>query len=584
MAQERFKRKLSAIVSADVVGYSSLMTEDEIFTIQTLKNYRNLMKTYIERNSGRVVDAVGDNLLAEFSSAVDAVDCAVKIQKELKDRNLEFPENKRLNFRIGVNIGDVIQDGDRIFGDGVNIASRIEGLADAGGVCVSRGTYEQIKNKLPLSYNYLGEHEVKNIKEPVSVYKVLLEPSDGNESIDSVPLKIPDKPSIAVLPFNNMSGDPNQEFLSDGLTEQIITGISNIPGLFVIARNSTFAYKNKSVKVQQVAQELGVQFILEGSVQKSGDRVRINAQLIDASTGNHMWAETYDRVVEDIFAIQDDITIKLMKSLHDKLMIGEYSLHNEGHTQNLNAYIKFLKGLECFFRMTAIDNLYAQKCFKEAIAIDQNYSLSYAMLAYSHLSDVFHSWSKSPLESFEQAEKMAKTALSQVESLHLPLIVLSQIYLFMRQHGKAIEYGERAASSNPNNSLSYAMLALVLHYSGRPEEAISLLDKAFRLNPIAPFYYFHFLGLAKMNIGKYTEAIQAYKNAINLNPDFIFPYISLAACYIATGNENDARKALGRALRLNPEFSLDTLILATPHKDPAITEKIANLLRKAGLD
>jgi len=584
MAQEGFKRKLSAIVSADVVGYSSLMTEDEIFTIQTLKNYRNLMTTYIERNSGRVVDAVGDNLLAEFSSAVDAVQCAVEIQKELKDKNQELPENKRLDFRIGVNIGDVIHDGDRIFGDGVNIASRIEGLADAGGVCVSRNTYEQIKNKLQLSYDYLGEHEVKNIKEPVSVYKVLLEPSGDYESIIGVPFEIADKPSIAVLPFDNMSGDSGQDFFSDGLTEQIITGISKIPGLFVIARNSTFTYKGKAVNVQQVARELGVRYVLEGSIQKAGDRVRINAQLIDAPTGHHLWAESYDRVLEDIFAIQDDITIKLMESLQVRLLPAESFRHYAGRTEKINAYIKFLQGLECFFRMTDADNFQARIYFDEAIALDQNYSLSHAMLAYSHLFDGFHSWSKSPLESYEQAGKMAEKALSLDDSLDMPHIVLSQICLFKRQHDKAIEYGERSVALNPNNSTSYALLALVLGFSGRPEDAILVLKKAFRLNPVAPFFYFHILGHQHRMMEQYVEAIQAYNTAINLNPDWIYPQACVAACYIAIDKEDAARKAVAEVMRINPMLSLDAFTLGSPHKDPSNTEKLINLLRKAGLE
>lgn len=364
---------------------------------------------------------------------------------------------------------------------------------------------------------------------------------------------------------------------------QIITGISKITGLFVIARNSTFTYKGKAVKVQQVAQELGVRYVLQGSVQKSGDRVRINAQLIDAQTGHHLWAESYDRVLEDIFAIQDDITIKLMEALQVKLIPGTHYHNYEGRTENINAYIKFLQGLEYFFRMTAGDNFHAHKFFAEAIAMDQNYSLSYAMLAYAHLNDIFQGWSKSPIESFEQAEKTAVKALSIDDSLDLPLTVLSQIYLFKRQHDKAIEYGEQSLALDPNNALSYAMLALVLYFSGRPEEAMSSLDKAFRLNPVAPFYYYHYLGHTNLSMEKYAEAIQAYKKALNLNPNFIFPHVCLAACYIATGNNDEARKASAEVLKIDPKYSLDKFTLASPHKDPSNTEKLINLLRKSGL-
>ena len=477
MAEEGFKRKLTTIFSADVVGYSRLMEDNEELTVRTLNTYRNLMTTFIEQHRGRVVDMTGDNLMAEFGSVVDAVNCAIDIQQELAGRNAELPYERKMEFRIGINVGDVVAEGERIYGDGVNIAARVEGLAEAGGICVSGSVYDHVENKLDYEYEYMGEQRVKNISKPVQLYRVRAK--SNNDVLDlGKKLELPDKPSIAVLPFDNMSGDSDQEFFSDGLTEQIITGISKIPSLFVIARNSTFTYKGKAVKVQQVAQELGVRYVLEGSVQKSGDRVRINAQLIDATTGHHLWAESYDRVVEDIFAIQDDITIKLMEALQVKLIPGEHHHHYKGRTENINAYIKFLQGLEYFFRMTVGDNFHACKCFEEAISMDQNYSLSYAMLAYAHLNDIFQGWSKTPIESFEQAEKTAVKSLSLDDSLDLPLIVLSQIYLFKRQHDQSIEYGEQAVALNPNNPISYAMLALVLYFSGRPEEAISSLEGA----------------------------------------------------------------------------------------------------------
>jgi len=582
MEQEGFKRKLTTILSADVVGYSRLMEDNEELTVRTLNTNRKVMTTLIEQHRGRLVDMTGDNLMAEFGSVVDALKCAMDIQQELAGRNAELPYERKMEFRIGVNVGDVVEEGDRIYGDGVNIAARVESLAEAGGICISGRVYDHVENKLDYEYEFMGEQRVKNISKPVRLYRVRAESNDDVPA-SGKKLELPDKPSIAVLPFDNMSGDSGQEFFSDGLTEQIITGISKIPSLFVIARNSTFTYKGKAVKVQQVAQELGVRYVLEGSVQKSGDRVRINAQLIDAPTGHHLWAESYDRVLEDIFAIQDDITIKLMEALQVKLLPGESFRHYAGRTEKINAYIKYLQGLEYLFRMTDGDNFQARKCFAEAIAMDQNYSLSYAMLAYTHLFDVFHNWSKSPLESIAQAEKMAEKAMSLDDSLDWPLIVLSQIYLTKRQHDKAIEYGERSVALNPNNAHSYAFLAFVLNYSGRPEEAISLLDKAFRLNPVAPFFYFHFLGHSHRIMGQYAEAIQAYKKALNLNPDWIFPHIILATCYIATGNEDEARKSAAEILRINPKFSLDTFTIASPHKDPSNTEKLIYLLRKAGL-
>jgi TolB-like protein/class 3 adenylate cyclase len=354
MSEERDKRKLSAVLSADVKGYSRLMGEDESGTIRTLKGYREIMGKLIQQYRGRVVDSPGDNLLAEFSSVVDAVDGAVEIQKQLKLKNDALPENRRMEFRIGVNLGDVVEDEERIYGDGVNIAARVESLADGGGICISGTSYDQIGKKLPFGYEYLGEQTVKNIEKPVRVYRVLMKPEAAGKvigekrflgkisrraaisaiiilvivaggligwniylhqskkiepaSLDKMAFPLPDKPSIAVLPFDNLTGDPDQEYFSDGITEEIITALSKIPKLFVIARNSTFTYKGKPVKVQQVSEELGVQYVVEGSVRRAEDRVRITAQLIDALTGHHIWAERYDRELKDIFAIQDDIT------------------------------------------------------------------------------------------------------------------------------------------------------------------------------------------------------------------------------------------------------------------------------------
>ena len=297
---QKITRKLRAILSADVKGYSILMADDEVHTIETLKAYRNLMSDLIGQHSGRVVDNPGDNLLAEFSSAVDAVECAAEIQKKLKKENARFVEDKKLQFRIGVNIGDVVQDGDRIYGSGVNVAARIEGIAEPGGICISRNAYDHVKNKLDLNFEYLGEHEVKNIKEPVRVYSVQMDTESPKPLVEEQ-FELPEKPSIAVLPFDNMSGDPNQEYFSDGLTEEIITGLSKIPHLFVIARNSTFTYKGKAVKIQQVSREMGARYVLEGSVRSTGERVRITAQLVDGSSGQHIWADRYDRELKDIF-------------------------------------------------------------------------------------------------------------------------------------------------------------------------------------------------------------------------------------------------------------------------------------------
>jgi adenylate cyclase len=342
MSEERARRKLSAILSADAVGYSRLMQKDEESTIHTLADSKELMAGLIQRYHGRVVDAPGDNLLAEFGSVVDAVECAVSIQQELKEKNKDLPENRRMDFRIGVNLGDVVEEAERIYGDGVNIASRLEGLAEPGGICVSGSVYDQIENKLAMGCENLGEHRVKNITKPVRVYRVGVErgeqrfPEYREMGVPGESFTLPEKPSIAVLPFDNLSRDPEQEYLADGMTENIIAVLSTVPAMFVIARNSTFTYKGKPVKVQRVAEDLGVQYVLEGSVQMSAARVRVTAQLIDAIRGHHLWADRYDRDFQDVFALQDEITLKILTALQVKLTHGQEAYMHET-TGNLEA-------------------------------------------------------------------------------------------------------------------------------------------------------------------------------------------------------------------------------------------------------
>ena len=358
MTTQELKRKLAAILSADVKGYSRLMGEDEVQTFKTLSAYFQIMTTLIQKHQGKVLNIAGDNLLADFESVVDAVLCGVEVQKELRTKNAELAEGQRVEFRIGINLGDVIREGENIYGDGVNIAERVQSLADGGGICISGTAYDQVENKLGLGYEYLGEQSVKNIAKPVRVYRVLMEPEElarpspveEGQPGKKMAFPLPDKPSIAVLPFVNMSRDPEQEYFSDGMTEEIITALSKVPNLFVIARNSTFTYKGKPVKVKQVSEELGVRYVLEGSVQKSGDNVRITAQLIDALSGHHLWAERYDRDLKDIFALQDEITMKVITALQVELTAGEMAGMIAKGTKNIDAFIKYLQAYELMYR------------------------------------------------------------------------------------------------------------------------------------------------------------------------------------------------------------------------------------------
>jgi len=582
VSTQKATRKLRAILSADVKGYSLLMADDEAFTIQTLKEYRSIMSAKIKEYTGRVVDASGDNLLAEFSSAVDAVECSVEIQKVLKKKNEDLSGDKKLEFRIGVNIGDVVQDGDRIYGSGVNIAARIEGIADPGGVCISRNAYDHVNDKLELEYEYLGEHEVKNIKEPVRVYKVLLE-SVSPQSFVEEPLELPDKPSIAVLPFDNMSGNADQEYFSDGLTEQIINGLCKVSHLFVIARNSSFAFKGKAISIKQIAHELGVRYILEGSVQRAGDRVRITAQLIDATTNYHVWSENYDRDLTDIFVLQDEIALNLMYAMQIKLTSGEQARLWEGDIKNIQAFDKQMRGFECFYRLNEKDNNQARHFFNEAINIDKTSAMPYVMQGCTHIVDFWYGWKKSPLQSLEEAEKNVAKALALNDSLDMAHLLLGWIYLAKRKHEEAIIECERAVKLNPNGADAHAHLALMHIHSDETELAIKLLKRAFRLNPIPPTIYYDFLAMAHMNNGKYEKAIELSKKGLRDNPDQIGIHFTLTACYSALNRIEEAHNRVDEILRIDPNFSLKYYSKTLPYKNQETLDKYIEALRKAGL-
>jgi adenylate cyclase len=633
MTIQEVKRKLTAILSADVKGYSRLMSEDEVGTIQTLNAYKGIMANLIQHHRGRVVDAPGDNVLAEFVSVVDAVQCAVKIQKELKIRNTELPENRRMEFRIGVNLGDVIEDGEQILGDGVNIAARLESLSDAGGICISGTAFDHVKNKLNLGYKYLGEQTVKNIAEPVRVYRVLMEPEAVGKVIEEKKAKprqwqragiglvvaiivivtsvviwrlylrptppsretaskekmafpLPNYPSIAVLPFVNMSGDPKQEFFSDGITENIITALSKVPRLFVISRQSTFTYKGKPVKVKQVSEELGIQYVLEGSVQRSADRIRINAQLIDALTGRHIWAERYDRDLTDIFALQDEITIKVLGATKVKLteggQVGRPEKYFKGK-QGLDCYLKLTEAMGYWARWNIEDNNMARRMIGEAIAMCPENPMGYINLGWVYHHDYMLGNTKSPRETIEKSMELAQKALAMDDSIAEAHSLLCALYIIKKGYDKAIAEGERAVALNPGGTSVLLNYARSLTVAGRPEEGIPLFQKAIRLNPFGPPTLYREFGHALRFAGRFEEAVSVYKKAIQLAPDNIYPHIFLAATYIQMGREKEARAEAAEALRIDPKFSVDQLAKVLSNKDQSVNDRTIDALRKAGL-
>jgi adenylate cyclase len=581
MTEERTKRKLSAVLSADVKGYSRLMGQDEAGTVDRLKEYRALLTDLIQKYRGRVVDSPGDNILAEFTSVIDAIECSVKIQEELKNRNADLPKNRKMEFRIGINLGDVIVDEDRIYGDGVNIAARIESLAEGGGICVSGSVFDQIEGKIPLSYEDLGEQSFKNIKNPVQVYRISVEPEESLVVEEEV--KLSDELSIAVLPFDNMSGDPEQEYFSDGLTEEIITGLSKLQHLFVIARNSTFTYKGKAVKVQRVSREMGAKYVLEGSVRSAGGRVRITAQLVDGTTGQHLWADRYDRELKDIFAIQDEITMNIMIALQVKLTRGEQARLHAKYTNNLEAYVKYLEAGDYFVKFSKEGNLLAKQKYKESIALEPGYAPAYAGLAWTYLQETWLGWTETPEQSGALAMQYAQKCVALDESLPHAHAALGIVNLVLRQWDKAIEESEIAVSLSPNSADFVVILAVVYRTVGRVEEALAMLEKAMRLNPIPPNWYLHEFGSCYRLMGRYDEAIAVLKRVLKRSPDYLSSRLNLIVTYMMTGEEEAARKEAVEVLKQQPDFSIERFLKQFPYKDQKIIDGFRVDLRKAGL-
>ena len=628
MADEGFKRKLTAILSADVEGYSRLMDDDEEATIRTLTSYRTAMSNLIQQYRGRVVDITGDNLMAEFTSVVDAVSCAVEIQRDLARRNTELPDKRRMEFRIGINIGDVVEKQDRIYGDGVNIAARVESLAEAGGICISGRAHDHVENKLDFEYEYLGEQKVKNIKKTIGVYRVKTDPDtaarraihpkkNANKkwrkvafviipvlflatailtiwehyfrlphveiaSVRKIALTLPAGPSVAVLPFVNMSDDPQQDYFSDGLTDNIIASLSGCPKLFVIARNSSFVYKDKPINVKQVAEELGVRYVIEGVVQKTQDRLRITAQLIDGITGYHVWSEKYDRDLKDIFKLQDEITANIIKALEIKLMEGEQARLRYKGPGTLEAFLKVLKAREYIWQMNKESNVLAMRIMKDVVQLFPDSSGVNAGLASTYLMDLWYG-SESPFISMAQASKYTKKALALDDGNSDAYLALSLLYLMRKQHDQAIASAKHAIILNPNSADAYAQLGTCLWTSGRYQEAIDINKKAIRLNPMPTSNYFDSLGCSYLGLERYEEALESFKKAVKTSPTDIFARYLLTSTYSLMGLESEARKEALEVLNIDPDFSLSYQEKVVPATDKTFVKRCIEAARKAGL-
>ncbi len=589
MAEGRVQRRLAAILAADVAGYSRLMGEDEEGTLATLTAHlTELIEPCITEHRGRIVKTTGDGLLAEFASVVDAVDCALVLQDGMRKRNGPVPDARRIEFRIGVNLGDVIIQDDDVFGDGVNVAARIEGLAKPGGICLSRAARDQVRDRLAIALHDLGEVAVKNIARPVRCFAVVSDTAGEGTSQEAPPpepaAKASEKPSVAVLPFDNMSGDPEQDYFADGMSEDIITALSKLRWFFVIARNSTFSYKGKSPDVRQVARDLGVRYVLEGSVRKAGNRLRIAAQLIDGDTGNHLWAERYDRQVEDIFAVQDEITQRVVGAIEPQLYAAENLRIQSKPPESLDAWGCVIRSLWHLGRFTKSDNEEARQLLRQAVALSPNYAKAHSVLAFAEARMVFFG---GDIETtLSTAREIAQTAVALDDDDPWGYFSVGYIVCFTSDYDDAIAWYRRAIERNENFALAHGNMAAALALGGQPDAAIEAVDLAIRMSPRDPFNYsyLHFAAIAHFAAERYAEGISCEEQALRERPNFMPALRFLAACHAGLGEMDEARSAIAEVLRLAPESSIKRDVYGqVAYARANDRERYAAALRQAGL-
>lgn len=618
------KRKLTTILAADVEGYSRLMSADEEATLHTLKSHRQIIDGLIGKHDGRIFATAGDSVLAEFGSAVEAVRCAIAIQEELKIGNAELAVGKQMQFRIGINIGDVMVDGSNLHGDGVNVAARLEGVAEAGGICISGNTHDQVKNRLSIGFEDIGPQQVKNIAEPVPAFRIVLaslsspaiKPSSATRwripavaavvviivaavglvswqpwitkveaaNRDNLAFPLPDKPSIAVLPFENLSGDVKQDFLGDGISENITTALARIPDMFVIPRTTTRTYKGKSVTVAQVAEQLGVRYVLDGSVRRFGDQVRVTTQLIDALKGQQIWTERYDREFQDTFALQDDITLNILEALQLKLTRGEGARALSGGTKSLETYQLVQQGQQIFRRLKKESNTEARELFQKAVDLDPTYAIGWYFIGLTHMAAANRGWADDPTEARKQALEFAEKALSIDPSGGAPYNILANLSSQERKFDEAIAYGEHAVSLDPGNARAVAFLGRTLIFAGRAEDALPPVQRAKRFNPFTPSILLRWEGVAFHTLERYEEAVTAFEGARSRNPKGVLPVAWLALTYADMGRDEDARKAAEDVLKLSPGFSSKGFVnAALAFKDRSRPERALATLLALGL-
>jgi adenylate cyclase len=581
----REQRRLAAIMSADIVGYSRLMSHSESGTLARLKAARaEVVDPAIAEHGGRIVKTTGDGLLIEFPSAVDAVQCGVAIQTAMAARTETTAESALLQYRIGVNVGDIIIDGEDIIGDGVNVAARIEGLAEPGGIAISDGVNQHIRGRIGDHFVDRGEHEVKNIDRPLHVWSWS---PDGSAAISATARSDkspppPDKPSIAVLPFDNMSGDPEQGYFADGITEDIITDLSKVSGLFVIARNSSFAYKGQAPDMRRVSRELGVRYVLEGSVRRAADRIRINAQMIDGSTGGHVWAERYDRDLSDIFAVQDEVTRTIVGALKVKLTAREEAQRESRGRVSPEAYDLLVRARQTMLQLRPEAALMAREMLERVIALGSGVAIAYARLSLITFAEYANQWNDASADSLTQALDLARKAIATEDTEPQGHIALSIALSWLRRLDEAEPEAERALALDPNSADAHTALGNVCDFQGRHEEAVELYKRAYRIDPQWDMAL-HFMGRALLALERFDEAEAAFKRRLTFSPRSDMSRFYLASLYGRTGRREEARRVWDELLEVNPSFSVEHVRQSLPYRDATQFDRFLEGLSQAGI-
>jgi adenylate cyclase len=587
MADERVERRLTAIFAGDVAGYSRLMGEDDEGTLAGLNAHRReFLDPTIAEHRGRIVKRTGDGVLIEFASAVDAARCAVEIQRGMSERNAPVPPEKRIELRIGIHVGDIIIEDSDIFGDGVNVAARLESIAQPGGICISDDAYRQVRGKLDVNFQDSGEQALKNIARPVRVYQLRPDALALSGKASAIGLTLPDKPSIAVLAFQNMSGDVEQEFFADGITEDIITALSKSHWLFVIARNSSFTYKEKSVDVRQVGRELGVRYVLEGSVRKAGNRVRITAQLIDASGGHHVWAERFDRALEDIFGVQDEITHSIIGAIAPGILAAEIQRTQGKDAAALGQWERVMRAHWHVRRMTREDCLEAIRLIEEVLQRDPNNAMALSDLAYNwHFGSIFGWTSEPPQVAMQKMGEAARRAVAADDRDAMAQTALGLYELFSNQHDDAIRRINRAIELDPNSSFARGNLGVAYNFGGESDRAIVALQEAMRLSPrdYLMVIWHTCNAWSHLHAERFAESVDCAKQAIDFNPSFPDSHGTLAASAAHLGRMAEAHAGLAGFVRLLPGLSLSDPRLIRPFRRQVDRERFLAGLRKAGL-